>query len=354
MTVAHDDPYVGRLFEEIATLLVDGDGDPASIHDQLLELAEANSPEVARYWRQTGRGVGIPDVAYKSGGPHLFPDETPVRVFRTSGTTGSTRGEVRYTKLGLELKRLAVTAGAKLNVATGAGRTAVIRFAPTEEDQPGMAIAFDMARIEEEVGAPELSGSIIGPNGMELDKLTAMLDAAVAEGAPVVMVGATFAFVNVCDALRGLGRSWELPPGSKVVDGGGFKGRSRVMAVPQLRATLTEVFGVVEFDNIFGMTELAHQLFNASPTRLGPLGESPKAWRPWGGARLRAAGTRELITEGRGLVEVTDLCLLDRPCAVLTGDVGIGSPEGVAIAGRVAGAASRGCSLSLDEMTGGR
>lgn len=356
MSVAHDDPYVGRLFEEIAALLVDGEGDPAAIHDQLLELAEANSPEVARYWKQAGRGVGVPDTAYKSGGPHLFPDEPPVRVFRTSGTTGSTRGEVRYSKLGLELKRLAISLGARRHVIPDQDPPVVLRFVPPEEEAPEMAIAYDMARIEESCGHPELSAPVMGPGGVDMDLLVSRLDAAVAEGLPVVMVGGTFAYVNICDALLEQGRSWRLPPGSRVFDGGGFKGRSRVMSVRELRATLTRVFGIEEhgFGNLFGMTELACQLYDASDEPVGPLGERPKGSRPWGGPRVRAAGSRELLERGRGLLEVVDLCLIDRPAVLLTGDAAIAHPDGVAVAGRVAGSAGRGCSLSLDEMTGGR
>ena len=356
MTLAHDDPYVGRLFEEIATLVVDGQGDPVAVHEQLLELAVANSPEVARYWKQVGTGVGVPDTAYKDGGPHLFPDEPVVREFRTSGTSGSVRGTVRYTKLGLELKRIAIVTSARKLLFPDGTRPAVVRFAPTEQAAPDMAIAFDMARIAEACGDPRLSVSVAGPSGVDFDALESSLDTAVAEQLPVVMIGATFAFVNVCDALLARGRSWVLPPGSRAYDGGGFKGRSRVMRVDDLRATLKRVFGIADggFGNLFGMTELANQVFDGSDVPVGPLGERPKTRHVWGGPSLRDPRTREIVTEGHGLVEVADLCLIDRPHVLLTGDVGIAVPDGVAIAGRVAGTASRGCSLSLDEMTGGR
>ncbi|WP_433273927.1 acyl-CoA reductase [Actinosynnema sp. CS-041913] len=354
MTVAHHDPHVGRLFEEMALLVTDRVGDPAAIHEQLVELATANAPDVARYWKQVGAGVGVPDAAYKDGGPHLFPDEPPVRVFRTSGTTGSVRGSVRYSRLGLELKGLAVAANARRSLVPDGDRPVVIRFAPTEEAAPDMAIAFDMARIQETCGDPALSTSVIGPSGVDYELLASTLDAAVAEGLPVVMVGASFAFVNVCDRLEAEGRSWVLPPGSKMFDGGGFKGRSRAVGVDELRAAVRRVFGIEEFGNIFGMTELANQLYDAVDVPVGPLGERPKAYQTFGGPRVRDPRTREHVTEGSGLLEITDLSLLDRPHVLLTGDLGIATADGVAVAGRIAGSTSRGCSLSLDEMTGGR
>ncbi|MEV0679173.1 acyl-CoA reductase [Actinosynnema sp. NPDC050436] len=354
MTVAHDDPHVGRLFEQMAALIADRAGDPAAIHEQLTELAVANAPDVARYWKQVGTGVGVPDTAYKDGGPHLFPDEPPVRVFRTSGTTGSVRGSVRYSKLGLALKELAVRAGARRALLGDGVRPVVVRFAPTEQVAPDMAIAFDMARLQEECGDPALSTAVVGASGVDYPLLATTLDAAVAEGLPVVLVGATFAFVNVLDRLEAEGRRWELPAGSRLYDGGGFKGRSRVVSVDELRAAARRVFGVESFGNIFGMTELANQHYDAVDVPVGPLGERPKPWLPVGGPRVRDPRTREYVAQGPGLVEITDLSLLDRPHVLLTGDLGIATEDGVAVAGRVAGSTSRGCSLSLDEMTGGR
>ncbi|WP_033439842.1 acyl-CoA reductase [Saccharothrix sp. NRRL B-16314] len=354
MTVAHDDPHVARLFDRMAQLVSEGVGDPRDVQEELVELAIANSPDVARYWKQVGVGVGVPDTAYKDGGPHLFPDAPAVRVFRTSGTTGSGRGTVRYSALGLELKRLAIEAQARRHLRPDDGvRPVVLPFVPSEEAAPEMAIAFDMGRVARSCGDPELSTAVVGPNGVDFDLLARRLDTAVAEGLPVVLIGATFAFVNICDALEAQGKSWRLPPGSRLFDGGGFKGRSRVMRVDELRAAVRRVFGIERHANIFGMTELANQLFDSADTPVGPLGERPKGSHPAGGPKVRDPHTREYLTEGTGLLEITDLSLLDRPHVLLTGDLGIAVPEGVAIAGRVAGGASRGCSLTLDEMTGG-
>ena len=353
MTVAHDDPHVARLAEQMALLVADEVGNPLDLHEQLVELAVANSPDVARYWKQVGHGVGVPDAAYKDGGPHLFPDAPVARVFRTSGTTGSARGVVRYTAPGLELKAVALGARARRVIDTEPVRPVVVAFAPTEEAAPDMAIAFDMARILEACGDPRLSAAVVGADGVDFGLLESRLDAAVAEGLPVVLLGGTFAFVNICDALDARGRSWRLPPGSAVYEGGGFKGRSRVMNVADLRATVGRVFGVERFVNIFGMTELANQLYDAADTPVGPLGERPKASHVAGGPKVRDPRTREYLAEGTGLLEITDLSILDRPHVLLTGDLGIATHEGVAIAGRIAGSTSRGCSLTLDAMTGG-
>jgi hypothetical protein len=139
------------------------------------------------------------------------------------------------------------------------------------------------------------------------------------------------------------------------VDAGGFKGRSRVVGVDGLRAALGRVFGIAadRCINLFGMTELASQLYDAADVAVGPLGERPKGRLTFVEPRVRDAHTLAPIERGSGLLEVADLCILDRPHVVLTGDRGIACAEGVAIAGRVERGQSRGCSLTLDEMTAG-
>ncbi len=58
------------------------------------------------------------------------------------------------------------------------------------------------------------------------------------------------------------------------------------------------------------------------------------------------------ITDGLGLLEVIDLCVLDRPPALLTGDLAIATPTGAAAVGRIQRNSTRGCSISLDALTG--
>jgi hypothetical protein len=181
------------------------------------------------------------------------------------------------------------------------------------------------------------------------------LDLAVAEGIPVLLAGGSFAFVNICDDLQSRGRSWQLPPGSQTVDGGGFKGRSRVVTVDALRQSVAEVFGIAldRCTNLFGMSELASQLYDSADVCAGPLGERPKSGAEFIRAIVRDPADLTPMPCGTGLLEIVDLCVLDRPHRILTGDSAIARDDGVVITGRIKGGQSRGCSLTLDEMTGG-
>ena len=53
----------------------------------------------------------------------------------------------------------------------------------------------------------------------------------------------------------------------------------------------------------------------------------------------------------KSTVQAVDRAILDRPCVVLSGDIGRVSDAGVAVIGRAKGQQSRGCSLVIDELT---
>jgi hypothetical protein len=355
MAFKYHDSFVAHLFEDIAAMLSGDAGAASGIEPRLNELVCANSPQVNDYWKRTRRGLGVPDTAFKGATPYLFPEEAPARTFRTSGTTGGERGVAHYSARGLQLMDLSILANARHHIIRELQSAVILRMVPSAAAAPDMVIAYGMERIAQAFGHPQLSACVLGPQGVDFAQLQQRLDAACSENLPVVLIGASFAFVNICDTCETQGRRWQLPPGSRMVDAGGFKGRSRVVDVDTLRGAVERVFGIPGSRclNLFGMTELASQLYDAADTPLGPLGERPKGAMPWVRPQVRDAHSLELRASGSGLLEVVDLCILDRPYSVLTGDRGIACAAGVASAGRIERGQSRGCSLTLDEITQG-
>jgi hypothetical protein len=355
MAFKYHDSFVTRLFEDIAALLHDGAPAADPIEPRLNELLCANSSPVLDYWKRTRRGLGVPDAAFKGDSPYLFPDEPPARTFRTSGTTGGERGSAHYSARGLQLMDWSILANARRHIVRELQSPVILRLVPSAAAAPDMVIAHGMEHIAKTFGHPQLSACLLKPQGVDFALLQQRLEAAIAESSPVVLIGASFAFVNVCDACQTQGYHWQLPRGSRMIDAGGFKGRSRVVSVDDLRSSVERVFGIPasHCTNLFGMTELASQLYDGGDQALGPIGERPKAPLPWVRPQVRDAHTLELRAAGPGLLEVVDLCILDRPYVVLTGDRGIACPAGVASAGRIERGQSRGCSLTLDAITRG-
>ncbi len=354
MTWKYADPRTEQVFCRIAETIDTRSRWDSELESMLIELAQENSPSVARYWARTEVGRGIPDRAFRQGALYWFEDQVPARTFKTSGTTGAqSRGEAHYSPRGLELLRQTIVGHARQHVTPGLESPVILRLVPDERAVPDMIMAYGMGVIASELGDPENSAVVVGPTGVDFDLLAERLDRAVAADQPVVLIGGSFVFVNVCDYLEGIGRSWRLPAGSRMIDAGGFKGRSRELDVDTLRAAVGRVFGIEASGcvNLFGMTELASQLYDGSDVALGPLAERPKGGSAFVEPRVRDSQTMGYIQDGSGLLEVADLCILDRPYVVLTGDLAIASPHGVAIIGRAERGQTRGCSLSLDSLT---
>lgn len=276
--------------------------------------------------------------------------------FRTSGTSGRAQGVAEYSKAGLELMQLSIAANARRHLFRGLDRPAVIRLVPSREAAPEVVMAWGMDYLAETFGDPETSVCAIGPRGLDLAILGDAIDRAMAQHRPVVLIGGSFLFVHLCDALRAARKSWVLPAGSRMLDAGGFKGRSRELDVDTLRAGVEETFGIPAegCTNLFGMTELASQLYDrpGKDVARGPKGQRAKASLPFIQVRVRDPYSWAIASSGPGVVEIVDLCIVDRPCVILTGDGGIASPDGVAITGRIVASEARGCALQFESGPG--
>lgn len=356
MGYSYDDAFVRQLVDDVAALVTETTEDQgarrARVRAKLRELALVNSPHVGAYWSRIGAEVGVPDSAFRGDSTYWFPESPPARIFHTSGTTGSARGTAAYSASGLELMRLSILRSAERFALVGLERPIVVRLIPDEAEAPHTIMAYGMAQIARELGHPEVGAAVIRQGAIDFERLARALDAAVALKHPVVLIGGSFGIVNVCDALEKSGKRWQLPEGSRLVDAGGFKGRSRVVRTDDMRLLVERTFGIPRgaATNIFGMTELASQLYDSKDVAVGPLGERPKAGTDYVWPLLRDPRTLEARSDV-GLVEVVDLCIIDRPHAVLTGDLGVAGADGVAIVGRAERRSLRGCSLALEQLS---
>src|SRR5262249_42763355 len=171
-------------------------------------------------------------------------------------------------------------------------------------------------------------------------------------GRPVVVLGTSFAFVHLLDAL-GADRL-PLPPSSRVMQTGGFKGKSREVSPAELRAALAAAFRLDErrIGAEDGMTEPPSQFYE--PTLVEP-GASHGIYRepPW--ARVVPVDPVSLspVAEGEiGIARVEDLMNVDSAVVVLAADRVRRVPGGFELLGREPGAIPRGCSIALDEILG--
>ncbi len=204
--------------------------------------------------------------------------------------------------------------------------------------------------VRREFGAPgsSFAGGVDESGAWVLDVkqiFRSLADAAMANQ-PLALLGTAFNFVHLVDDLAEKNARFELPPGSRVLETGGYKGRSRVVPKHELHSLITEHLGVRPENIIceYGMSELSSQAYG-----LGAQGQE-RVFRfpPWARVQIISPETGREAGEGEtGLIRVLDLANVWSVMALQTEDLGIRRGRGFELIGRARLAEPRGCSLMM-------
>jgi hypothetical protein len=337
------------------------------------------SPGFRRLLQASGRQLqglddipAVPTEAFRLSRVATFPAELEQLRFFTSGTTGSARGEHAmrradtYEQLSLAFGRQAL-----LPAHEGAGPL-VMALAPAPSVPPTSSLGYMMARFMESFDGQPLDSAeaafdvaaparwLFSERGVDLPGLMRAVQAARARQQPLLLLGTAFALVQLRDDLAGTGLP--LPPGSLVMQTGGFKGRTREVSMAELRAGLSRAFALepARIVGEYGMTELTSQLYEAT------VGESALAQRhpgapagryfepPWLRVTPVDPLSLEPVANGEvGLARFIDLGNVDSAVCVVTQDLVRRVGGGIELLGRQLGATPRGCSLSIEALLHG-
>jgi hypothetical protein len=340
------------LAAEIAALidrLADGSRDDAArdaLLARLLRFQRAHVAPYARIVKQSGLGDGdvlrwpaVPTDVFRFVRVAVHDASRDVKVFRTSGTTQSHRGE--HALCDLSLYDQSARAWAKRMLFPDVERIKLVVLAPSAAELADSSLSYMIDRFAPWFGQGP-SAAVWRGGALDLALLEETLRAAERAGEAVALLGTSFAFVHADD---GLGATrFELPAGSRVMQTGGFKGKSREVAPDEMRSLLSARYGVPEERIIaeYGMTELCSQLYEQmSPRRLVAPG--------WVRVTLVDPQTLQPVPDGEeGLVRIDDLANLDTACAIQTSDRAVRVADGIVVLGRAAGAVPRGCSIAVD------
>jgi acyl-CoA synthetase (AMP-forming)/AMP-acid ligase II len=179
---------------------------------------------------------------------------------------------------------------------------------------------------------------------------------------PLALCGTSFAFVHLLEAFeRGAHADikLELPKGSRIMETGGFKGRSREVPRDVLYAQLEQRLGIPPdaIVNQYGMTELGSQFYDSQLFEahcMDKPGVRRKLGPPWVRVRLVDPETGDTAKPGTtGMIVIHDLANTGSIAAIQTADLGRlvpGTPDGFEVLGRATGKEERGCSIAADEL----
>jgi hypothetical protein len=208
-----------------------------------------------------------------------------------------------------------------------------------------------VALVMERLGAEGSGWFASSAHGIDTARLRTALDACTRDGRPVCILGTSFSFVHWLDELAERDERLTLPPGSRLMDTGGYKGRSRDVPADELRAHYHQRLGIAPGAciNEYGMTELCSQFYDS--TLADPRGARRKLAPPWVRTRVVDPDSLEEVPAGgRGLLQHVDLANLGSVMAVQTEDVGERITDGFLVHGRATGSIPRGCSIAMDEL----
>lgn len=275
------------------------------------------------------------------------PDHVDV-VFRTSGTSRGSDQRGEHHVLDLRLYRESLLSNFRDHLLGDGARLPLVSLIPSPRKAPDSSLSYMMGVVGEEL-ADEGGGWFVDPEGgIREEALARALRELEEAGRPVLLAGTAFSFVHWMDAMRGNGWRFSLPKGSRIMETGGFKGRSRTVTRDELHGGLAETHGVSpnRIVNEYGMTELLSQFYD-SP------GE-PHRGPPWVRTRVLDPVTLEPRDPGEtGLLCHLDLANLGSVSCILTEDLGAADDGGFRVLGRASGAEPRGCSLAMDELLEG-
>jgi hypothetical protein len=315
-------------------------------------ICEARSvtPGTVEHW---SRIPAVPAAAFKELEMTCLAPDRRTTVFHSSGTTGQQPSRHFHCAESLDLYEASLWPWFERHVLAGWPKDAakLLFLTPSAKAAPYSSLVHMFECIRAAWGASEASFlGELSPDGawsLDVARAAAALDCAVGALKPIVLLGTAFNFVHLLDGLAAKGLKPVLPAGSRVMETGGYKGRSRELSKAELHALIEQRLGVPRSQVIceYGMSELSSQAYDGVAG--GPQ-NTPRCFHfpPWCRVQIVSPETGLEVKDGEtGLVRLFDLANAYSVMALQTEDLGVRRGAGFELLGRAAEAESRGCSL---------
>ncbi|MEO7200962.1 MAG: hypothetical protein ABI431_00015 [Candidatus Tumulicola sp.] len=307
--------------------------------------------------RSWDRIPAVPAAAFKEGEIATFPVEGAVLTFETSGTTDGHPGNHYFETNALY--DAALLAGFQRFMLGDGARLRYCNVVPNPSIRPQSSLGYMMRAVAAAFGDGEASW-YVQPDRIDIDRLIVDLHDAARHDRPVCIATTAFALVALLDRLEELAMQLPLPHGSRVMETGGFKGRTRTVDRDELYRQTAAAFELPDSAIVaeYGMTELTSQYYDGPPGAVARAGSSAryKYAAPWLRARVVGPDERSLADGVVGALVHVDLANRASCIAIATEDLGasVVDPQtgdvAIVLIGRERGAELRGCSLDAETL----
>jgi hypothetical protein len=347
----------GADFEDLALQLFALQFEHNPAYRRLCE-ARGTRPDSVTSWTEV---PAVPTSAFKELALTCLPAADRTAVFHSSGTTEQRPSRHFHNACSLSLYEASLLHWfeAQFPSPMAHGRLAILTPPPAQAPHSSLVHMFEtirrklastgslyIGRVEEE-----------GAWALETEAAVEVLRQASHTGQRMLMLGTAFSFVHLLDYLAEHDLRFALPAGSRALETGGYKGRSRSLPKRELHGLISQRLGI-PLDHIvceYGMSELSSQAYDSaiapSPhtehaTRNTQHATRPFRFPPWARVQIISPETGCEVAEGEtGLIRVFDLANVYSVLAVQTEDLGVRCGAGFTLEGRAVAAEPRGCSL---------
>jgi hypothetical protein len=348
--------------QKLLARITDGTGDFEKLALEVFAFQFERNPPYRAYCTRAGRTPAtvthwhdipaVPTSAFKEMTIACFPVAEAAAEFHTSGTTIEKSGKHFFKTT--DLYHAAIRPNFAAHLLPDGARVPMFVLTPSREEAPNSSLSHMMGEVMRDFGTADSAFYVTG-NELNLQRLVRDLCEAQWASQPVFLLGTAFSFVHLFDHLAGEGVRFQLPAGSRAMETGGFKGRSRAMSKPELYKLFEQYLGMPgsQVVNEYGMTELSTQFYDETMR----VKHQTNRKRPpaWSRVLIVDPHTANVAPAGKeGLIRVFDLANLWSSLCVQTEDLGVAGEDGsFEILGRAAGAEVRGCSLTAESWKQG-
>jgi hypothetical protein len=315
------------------------------------------TPEIVEHWTQI---PAVPTSAFKELELSCIPAGKRTAAFHSSGTTEQKPSRHFHSAESLTVYEVSLWTWFEQNLSANSEsriqNPELLILTPPPAEAPNSSLVHMFETVRRKIGGASVPASrtvflgklaLDGSWTLDFNAALAALNSSLATRHPSLLLGTAFSFVHLLDCLAENNLQFRLPPGSRVMETGGYKNRSRSLPKAELHALITERLGVPA-ENIvceYGMSELSSQAYDGQ-VRSAQCAVRSLKFPPWARAQITSPETGREVAEGEtGLIRIFDLANVFSVAAVQTEDLGIRRGERFGLVGRAQLAEPRGCSL---------
>ena len=245
------------------------------------------------------------------------------------------------------------------------GKPEMIFLTPPPALAPNSSLVHMFETVRREIGSRDslFTGKLDEQKAwtLDIDQTFFALRKSMYANRPISILGTAFSFVHLLDHFAANNIRYRLATGSRVLETGGYKGRSRSLPKAELHQLITKHLGIPASHVVceYGMSELSSQAYdnvtgdewrvtgNLAPhsRHTSPVTRHFR-FPPW--ARVQIISPEKSVEAGEGetgLIRIFDLANVYSVLAIQTEDLGVRRGDGFELVGRSPLVEPRGCSL---------